>query len=307
MKKSILILIVGILFIAANLYAADGNLIVDDKVGIGTYNPEYPLHIEAKDSVTSGVFIGTKGDIIADTVTGIVYGSLYGVTAQGAGSKSTIQGQQSSVRLATSDGANINNVQGINASIVFKSLGNTGTTSVDNYISGMKIGVRSQYENEQNFSVPRIIGGEVNMLFDGLGTITTTDLIGLKINSVLGGYPAGNILAATNAYGLLIDKQDVATNNYGIVLNGDGAGADIVFGPNKDASIYSNNGELFAKDGVGNVTQISPHDPRTGEWIFYSKNIKTGRTVRVNMEELIRDMEKLTGKKYMVESFVKDK
>lgn len=107
--------------------------------------------------------------------------------------------------------------------------------------------------------------------------------------------------------GLWIDKQTYGTNNYGIVLDGDGAGADIVFGPNQNVSLYSkSDNKLYANDGI-NETQVSPHDPVTNEWVFYSKNLKTGKVLRVNMEDLVRDMEKLTGKKYLVESFVKDK
>jgi len=46
------------------------------------------------------------------------------------------------------------------------------------------------------------------------------------------------------------------------------------------------------------VTKISPHNEQ-GEWEYYSRNVKTGKTVRINMEEMIRDIEKLTGKSYI--------
>ena len=104
------------------------------------------------------------------------------------------------------------------------------------------------------------------------------------------------------ASGIHIKPQTIGTANYGIILDGDGAGSDIVFGPNQEARIYSDSGELFAKDGTGNVTQISPHDPETGEWVFYSKNVKTGRVVRVDMERLVKAVEKLTGEKFMIEA-----
>ena len=60
----------------------------------------------------------------------------------------------------------------------------------------------------------------------------------------------------------------------------------------------SSSAEVFVRDEAGNVTKISPHNEE-GEWEYYSKNTKTGKTVRVNMEEMIRDIEKLTGKKYI--------
>ncbi len=63
--------------------------------------------------------------------------------------------------------------------------------------------------------------------------------------------------------------------------------------------------ELFSIDSAGNTNQISPHDPETGKWIFYSKNIYTGRVLRIEMEELIFDLAKemsaKTGKQYIFE------
>lgn len=46
--------------------------------------------------------------------------------------------------------------------------------------------------------------------------------------------------------------------------------------------------EVHVQDGAGNETPISPHDGQTGEWVFFSKNVKTGRTVRVNMEKFFK-------------------
>ena len=70
------------------------------------------------------------------------------------------------------------------------------------------------------------------------------------------------------------------------------------------AQIYakddSSSAEVFVQDEAGNVTKISPHNEK-GEWEYFSRNKKTGKTVRVNMEEMIKDIEKLTGKKYIKE------
>ena len=69
-----------------------------------------------------------------------------------------------------------------------------------------------------------------------------------------------------------------------------------------NAHIYakdeSSSAEVFVRDEAGNVTKISPHNAQ-GEWEYYSRNTKTGKTVRINMEEMIRDLEKLTGKTYI--------
>jgi hypothetical protein len=60
----------------------------------------------------------------------------------------------------------------------------------------------------------------------------------------------------------------------------------------------SGSSEVFVRDEAGNVTKISPHNEQ-GEWEYLSRNIKTGKTVRVNMEAMIRDIEQLTGKTYI--------
>jgi hypothetical protein len=64
------------------------------------------------------------------------------------------------------------------------------------------------------------------------------------------------------------------------------------------AKDLASSAEVYVRDEAGNVTKISPHNAE-GEWEYYSRNTKTGKTVRINMEEMIRDLEQLTGKKYI--------
>ncbi len=59
--------------------------------------------------------------------------------------------------------------------------------------------------------------------------------------------------------------------------------------------------DLYVMDSAGNETPLGPHDPVTGEWIFFSKNTRTGRVVRIRMEELVREFERLSGKKFLEE------
>jgi hypothetical protein len=70
------------------------------------------------------------------------------------------------------------------------------------------------------------------------------------------------------------------------------------------AHIYSKltggTAEIFVQDSDGNVTQISPHNPE-GEWQYFSKNIRTGKVVRINMEKMIRKLEEITGESFMQE------
>jgi len=60
----------------------------------------------------------------------------------------------------------------------------------------------------------------------------------------------------------------------------------------------SGSSEVFVQDESGAVTRLSSHN-EDGEWEYYSRNIKTGKTVRINMERMIGDLEKLTGNKYI--------
>ena len=56
--------------------------------------------------------------------------------------------------------------------------------------------------------------------------------------------------------------------------------------------------EVYVKDEAGNATRLSSHN-EAGEWEYYSKNTKTGKTVRVNMEKMIKKIEELTGETFI--------
>ena len=56
--------------------------------------------------------------------------------------------------------------------------------------------------------------------------------------------------------------------------------------------------EVHVRDEAGNITKISPHNEK-GEWEYFSRNIKTGKTVRVNMERMIRKLEEVTGETFI--------
>lgn len=53
-------------------------------------------------------------------------------------------------------------------------------------------------------------------------------------------------------------------------------------------SIYSSAGEAYVKDAAGNATLFSPHDKDTNEWIYYSVHTPTGKTLRIDMERIMR-------------------
>jgi len=57
---------------------------------------------------------------------------------------------------------------------------------------------------------------------------------------------------------------------------------------------------MWVKDSSGNETQISPHNAQ-GEGEYYSKNTKTGKTIKINMEKMIQYLEEYHGTKFIEE------
>lgn len=78
-----------------------------------------------------------------------------------------------------------------------------------------------------------------NVVIEG----TVTKVYGLHLDNAI------NLGTITNQYGIWIEDQTSGSNNYGIVLDGDGAGADIVFGATQDSSIYHSTYLTLDSDG----------------------------------------------------------
>lgn len=72
------------------------------------------------------------------------------------------------------------------------------------------------------------------------------------------------------------------------------------------AKDVASSSEMHVMDEAGNETLISPHDVSTGEWIFFSRNVFTGRVVRVDMERLVRACERVFGEQFMTDKVVND-
>jgi hypothetical protein len=68
MKKIVWAVMAGVLLIAANLFAADGDLIVEGNVGIGTTTPTAPLDVNGsivvKKANWEGIYFGNKAGLI---------------------------------------------------------------------------------------------------------------------------------------------------------------------------------------------------------------------------------------------------
>lgn len=308
MKQKILMLMVGILFIGVNLYAA-GDLIVNGKLGAGTSTLSAKINAVSTDESVLNITAGKSSDVAS--FNGAVI-TLNGNSASNAGATGLFVSPSS-------------NTAGATGGILMGSMYKTrlaGSGIVDG-----ALGFKNQVHFDTSigsYTVARAVGQEIAFLQGGGNNKnhTVTEYYGIRSlgnnagSGAIGGTKWSHAYfenfpsmggTVTNVSGLWIDNQTLGTNNRGIVLNGDGAGSDIVFGPSQGARIYSESGYLKAQDIRGNVTTFSPHDPVTGEWIFYSKNINTGKTVRVNMEKLVQAVEKLTGETFMVETLIEDK
>ena len=127
---------------------------------------------------------------------------------------------------------------------------------------------------------------------------------------VSGGVGGTNVV--TNSYGFYVADTSIATNEYGfwdaganlsrfgaVILANQAGDPDTV---TDSAHIYAKDdagsSEVYVRDEAGNVTKISPHNT-AGEWEYYSVNRNTGKTVRVNMERMIRKLEELTGESFI--------
>ena len=296
MKSKIILITLVLVLIGANLYAA-GDLVVNGKLGVGTN----PLNPKAAILTTNQRGLSVTAISNTNNTGGIMKGAIYTVTLDGGTSTDSLYGQEATLAMMSDLSGTVPG--GTAASYAFQigTPDTVGTTNVTQVI-GLKYLLNRHFANTRTYNVTDSYGF-LSFIADG-GSDGAAINVTNHYHQYLDDPGVLSKIHITNLYGMYIKKMTAGTNNYGLVLNGDGAGADIVFGPNKEARIYSSGGELFAQDGASNVTQISPHDPVTGEWVFYSKNVKTGRVVKVDMERLVKAVEKLTGETFMVENLM---
>lgn len=109
------------------------------------------------------------------------------------------------------------------------------------------------------------------------GSLRTISNYTVMVPSFLGGKPTDiygyscanqGLSGITNAYAIYLLKQSGATNNAGIVLDGDGIGSDILFGDGQDARIFYDGTDLIIDpDVVGSgslkITGQVVHDEET--------------------------------------------
>ena len=135
--------------------------------------------------------------------------------------------------------------------------------------------------------------GSLSIQSQGTGTVQIGQTeFSSSVSTITGMVTNGDMSITPNGTGDL--KIDAHVN---LVVQAGDAAADT-----NSAHIYakddSGSAEVFVRDEAGNVTKISPHND-AGEWEYYSKNVKTGKVVRVNMEKMIRKIEEFTGETFI--------
>jgi len=87
---------------------------------------------------------------------------------------------------------------------------------------------------------------------------TTSGTIAYSTGLSVANFGSTNV---TNAYGLYMTKQSLATNNYGISLAGDNLGSDISFGASQDVRQHFNGSQLeFEGSGIAHTATPVTND-----------------------------------------------
>lgn len=130
--------------------------------------------------------------------------------------------------------------------------------------TGALIGSAMSFASSGTGTIAEMMGGRssVGQVAINITTGDITDAIAHKIIDLsvleVGTGVAGTV---TNLVGLQVDKQTGGTNNYGIWLNGDDLGADIMLGAGKDVAMHFNGTNLeFQGTGIAHTASTVTHD-----------------------------------------------
>tara|TARA_R110000803_G_scaffold25416_2_gene60773 strand:+ start:5770 stop:7419 length:1650 start_codon:yes stop_codon:yes gene_type:complete len=138
--------------------------------------------------------------------------------------------------------------------------------------------------------------GLVEFYLNGTLEGTTTEFSNLNLSNVLG-WRAGNDF--NNSYRWAGNLDEIMISSGTAKYTGNFVPES---GPYSDIGATQDPAEMWVGDGSNNLTQISPHNTQ-GEWEFFSKNLETGRVVRVNMEKMVRRLEELNPGESFIEEY----
>ena len=215
----------------------------------------------------------------------------------------------------------------ITATLATVTAGGATTTAATSFNGGLTANtftVDSITINDNNITT-NVTNANITLIPNGTGVVDIRSALSVtgNITGTLATAAQPNITSLGTLTTLVVDQVTINDNNIttnvsnaDLILNPNGTGKIVADGhvrltlqsgdPTADTSsgyIYTKtdtNTEVHVMDGAGNVTKISPHN-NSGEWEYFSRNVKTGKVVRVNMERMIRKLEEITGEQFIEE------
>jgi|ETNmetMinimDraft_29_1059903.scaffolds.fasta_scaffold00223_3 hypothetical protein len=248
--------------------------------------------------VSHGPDVSTKGTGQL-TFTAALSGTTVTLSAAStSGGSTTVNAYRTHIKRVAAGASTSLQVLTTNAQTISGAKTHTGHVTLNDSVK-LKVGTGGDLEIYHDGNNSYIDDAGTGTIFYRSGTQTFMNAAGTKTMATFN--------AATSVDLNYNNNTKFQTTNTGVSLTGVMAMAVESGDPSgvaNNAHIYakddSASAEVYVRDEAGNVTKLSPHN-KQGEWEYFSRNTKTGKTVRVNMEEMIKDIEKLTGKKYIKE------
>jgi len=141
-----------------------------------------------------------------------------------------------------------------------------------------------------------------NLTLDAVGDVIVTSDLAVTGSTTLDGITINdnNISSSSNADINILagGTGDLRVDSHiGLKVQGGDAVAD-----GDHAHIYAKDdtgsAEVYVRDEAGNVTKLSPHNEK-GNWEYFSRNVITGKVIRIDMEKMVRKLEELTGERFI--------
>lgn len=273
MKKEI-VLTIWILLLVMNLPAEAGDFIVEGRLGIGTITPSQQFEVtnpyttfQVMDSQANGMLVNSVNAKRVATY-GLTrttdydendFGMAMDLSATRSGGVKNIDGLGATLAI-THSSSQTGVLGGTAANFVFQVGAPSGSGNVYiNSITGFGYALNRRYNipSGLNYYVTNSYGAQYGIYDGGSntgGVVYVTNHFGNKIKDYLNS--GGRRVNITNLYGLYIEKMTGGSSkNMGIVLAGDGIGADLVLGLNNETKLYGNAGNLIldtsGKVGIG--------------------------------------------------------
>jgi hypothetical protein len=268
------------------------------------------------DSPTIGAvtYTGTDGSAAGQVLTTDGAGSTFFATAAAAFDATTIDAE------TWSDGANASNawtfdVSGTDPVLTFGSAlfdmdGMLTVDSVGIFDTTPDAALEVVSNQDDYFMISRDADGDGNILLvDSAGDMTLGS-----------GTDKDAVVSMNDVVFMGIDISDESTFKFANELDfatpifefSSGAVFGIYNGTQPTASItdgillFASDGgggtsELYVRDEAGNITTLSPHDSY-GEWVFWSENQQTGKSLTVYMEQMAKFLDNQFGTNFVIET-----